>query len=164
MSTDWRIGQGSDVHQLVEGRRLMLGGIRIEHDRGLLAHSDGDVLLHAVMDALLGACGLGDIGEHFPDHNPHFKNADSAMLLKHVMDEVRQNGWKPRQLDCTILAEHPRLGPVKWQIRSRLAELLDLSADDVNVKAKTAEGMGPIGRGEAIEAHAIVVIEPAEEE
>lgn len=163
MSTDWRIGQGCDVHKLVEGRRLMLGGVRIEHDRGLLGHSDGDVLLHAVIDALLGACGLGDIGEHFPDHNSRFKNADSAMLLKHVMDELAQNGWKPRQLDCTVLAERPHLGQVKWQIRSRLAELLDLSADDVNVKAKTAEGLGPIGRGEAVEAHAIVVIEPIKE-
>ena len=159
---NFRIGHGCDIHRLAEGRRLMLGGVEIEHTHGLLGHSDADVLLHAVTDALLGAAGLGDIGEHFPDTDPAFKDADSADLLAEVIQQLRANGWKPAQLDCTILAEVPKLGPLKETIRNQLARLLCLDTDCVNVKAKTAEGLGPVGRGEAIEAQAVVVIVEAQ--
>ena len=137
----------------------MLGGVEIEHTHGLAGHSDADVLIHAVIDALLGAAALGDIGEYFPDSDPAFEGADSSMLLQRVIDELHRNGWKPAQLDCTIIAERPKLGPIKAEIRNYLAEVMCLDISNVNVKAKTAEGLGPVGRGEAIEAHAVAAIE-----
>ncbi len=153
-----RVGHGYDIHRLVKGRRLVLGGVEIEHTHGLAGHSDADVLMHAVIDALLGAAALGDIGEYFPDTNPAFKDADSSKLLQHVIDELHRKGWKPAQVDCTIIAERPKLGPVKARIRNHLAEVMCLDISEVNVKAKTAEGLGPVGQCEAIEAVALAVI------
>ena len=137
----------------------MIGGVEIPHSKGEVAHSDGDVLLHAVTDALLGACGLGDIGEWFPDNDPKLAGADSAELLRHVMSEIRQRGWQPINLDCTVHAQLPKLSPFKRQMAEKLAELLGLPVDAVNVKAKTGEKVGPIGREEAISADAIVLVE-----
>ena len=153
-----RVGLGHDVHRLAEGRRLVLGGVDVPFDRGLQGHSDADVLLHAVTDALLGAAGLGDIGEWFPDTDPQWKEADSAELLQAVVDALRERRWRVSNLDCTIHAEAPKLSPHKQAIRRRLAELLNVIPDSVNVKAKTGERVGPVGRGEAMAADAIVLI------
>jgi 2-C-methyl-D-erythritol 2,4-cyclodiphosphate synthase len=157
-----RIGIGYDIHRLVQGRKLVLGGLQIDFSMGLLGHSDGDVLLHAVCDACLGAAGLGDIGEHFPDTDPKFKDADSAKLLQEVVRLVTASRLKPHNLDCIIYAEKPRLGPLKHQIRTRLAQILGLEEAKVNVKAKTMEGLGRIGGQEAIAAHAVVSLEEAQ--
>jgi 2-C-methyl-D-erythritol 2,4-cyclodiphosphate synthase len=154
-----RIGIGYDIHRLVPGRKLVIGGLKIEFPLGLLGHSDGDVLLHAVCDACLGAAGLGDIGEHFPDTDPRFKGADSAVLLQEVVRLVTGKGLKPHNLDCIVYAEKPKLGGLKRQMRDRLAGLLGLGEADVNVKAKTMEGLGRIGGEEAIAAHAVVSLE-----
>jgi 2-C-methyl-D-erythritol 2,4-cyclodiphosphate synthase len=157
--TERRVGQGWDVHAFEAGRPLVLGGVRIEHDRGLAGHSDADALLHAVTDAVLGASGRGDIGEHFPDTDPRWKGASSRDLLRHVMDLVSGDGWRVVNADCTVVAQEPRLSPVKASIRDSLAGLLRVTADRVNVKAKTAERLGPVGRGEGIEAQAVVLLE-----
>ena len=154
-----RVGSGHDTHRLVDGRPLVLGGVRVPHPRGLAGHSDADVVLHAVTDALLGAAGLGDIGDLFPDTDPAHKDADSARFVAEAVRRLNQAGWRPVNFDITVFAQEPKLGPVKAAIRDALAELLALPADRVNVKAKTGERVGHIGRGEAIGCHAVVLIE-----
>lgn len=154
-----RIGSGHDTHRLAEGRPLILGGVRIEHTRGLVGHSDADVVLHAVTDALLGAAGLGDIGDAYPDNDPVNKDADSARFLIDTIAKLAGLGWRVGNLDLTIFAQQPKLGPVKAAIRDNIARLLNVAPDVVNVKAKTGELVGHIGRGEAIGCHAIVLIE-----
>src|SRR5437016_2114694 len=153
-----RVGLGHDTHRLARDRPLILGGVKIEFDRGLTGHSDADILLHAVTDALLGAAGLGDIGDAFPDTDPAYAGIDSAILLGRALDRVRGAGWRPVNLDCTIFAQRPKLVPYKPAIRQRLAELVGLPIDAVNVKAKTGELVGPIGREEAMSADAIVLV------
>ncbi|MFO0961005.1 MAG: 2-C-methyl-D-erythritol 2,4-cyclodiphosphate synthase [Isosphaeraceae bacterium] len=154
-----RVGLGHDTHRLEAGLPLILGGVRIDFERGLVGHSDADVVMHAVTDALLGAAGLGDIGEHFPDNDPQWKGADSGHLLAEVVERVRTAGWSAVNLDVIIHAERPKLVPHKAAIRGNLAKLLGLGDGDVNVKAKTGEKVGPIGRGEAIACEAVVLIE-----
>jgi 2-C-methyl-D-erythritol 2,4-cyclodiphosphate synthase len=154
-----RVGSGHDTHRLVEGRPLVLGGVRVPYPRGLAGHSDADVVLHAVTDALLGAAGLGDIGDLFPDTDPEYKDADSSRFVTEAMRRLNQNGWRLVNLDVTIFAEEPKLGSIKGRIRHNIAALLGLTADTVNVKAKTGELVGHIGRGEAIGCHAVVLIE-----
>jgi len=155
-----RVGIGHDTHRLVEDRPLILGGLRIEHPRGLAGHSDADVVCHAVADALLGAAALGDIGEHYPDDDPQWRDLDSARLLAEVVDRVGREGWRPVNCDVIVHAQAPKLGPHKATIRANLARLLGLSETAVNVKAKTGEHVGPVGRGEAIACHAVVLLEP----
>ncbi len=154
-----RVGIGHDTHRLVEGRPLILGGVRIEFDRGLWGHSDADVVLHAVADALLGAAALGDIGEHFPDTDPQNKDLDSARLLESVVRLVRDAGYRAVNLDVTVHAQAPKLSSHKAAIRSNLARLVGLPESAVNVKAKTGEHVGPVGRAEAIQCDAIVLVE-----
>ena len=153
-----RIGHGYDVHKLVEGRKLILGGVEIAYEKGLLGHSDADVLAHAVMDALLGAAGLGDIGKHFPDTNPAYSGADSLKLLEHVVALLDQKGWKVCNVDATVLAQRPKLAPHIPQMRENLAQRMGVSAEQVNVKATTEEGLGFTGNGEAISAHAVCIM------
>ena len=153
-----RTGIGFDVHPLVEGRRLVLGGVTVPFDRGLSGHSDGDVLIHAVIDALLGGAGLGDIGRHFPDTDPTFAGADSGVLLQEAARRVRAAGWTPVNVDSTIVAQAPKMAPHIGAMRERIAALLALPVDAVNVKAKTMEEMGPVGSGDAIAAQAIVLV------
>jgi 2-C-methyl-D-erythritol 2,4-cyclodiphosphate synthase len=157
-----RVGIGHDTHRLVEGRPLILGGVRIDHPRGLFGHSDADVVLHAVADALLGAAALGDIGEHFPDTDPQWKGLDSGRLLNEVVATVARAGWKVGNCDVVIHAQEPKLSTHKPTIRENLAELLRVDRSVVNVKAKTGEHVGPIGRGEAIACEAIVLLLPRE--
>ena len=149
-----RVGEGWDTHALVAGRPLMLGGVQIPHDKGLLGHSDADVLLHAITDALLGAAGLGDIGQHFPDTDATYKGADSVKLLKKAYEHVKHLGWHIGNVDCTIVAQAPKLAPHMAAINASLAQALGVASDQVNVKAKTAEKLGPVGSGQAIEARA----------
>ncbi len=151
-------GIGYDVHQLHEGRPLILGGVRIEHDRGLVGHSDADVLTHAIMDALLGAAGLGDIGQHFPDSDERYRGADSIKLRDVVMAQVRDAGLELVNVDATVVMERPRLAPYRDQIRERLAAALQLPAARVNLKATTGEGMGFVGRGEGVAALAVATV------
>lgn len=153
-----RIGEGWDIHALVAGRPLVLGGIVIPHDRGLLGHSDADALLHAITDALLGAAGLGDIGRHFPDTDPALAGADSARLLALAAQRVRSAGWEIVNVDTTVVAQAPRLAPHIGAMCERIAQVLDVPRGAVNVKAKTAERMGPVGAGEAIEARAVCLL------
>ena len=153
-----RIGEGWDVHQLVVGRPLVLGGIPIPHSHGLLGHSDADALLHAITDALLGAAALGDIGRHFPDTDPQFKGSDSAVLLAEAARRVRAAGWAIVNIDSTIVAQAPKLAPHIPAMVLRIAGLLGLDAGAVNVKAKTAEKLGPVGEGLAIEARAVCLL------
>ena len=157
----FRVGLGHDTHRLVAGRPLILGGVRVEHHLGLDGHSDADVLLHAITDALLGAAALGDIGELFPNTDSRWANADSAIFLKAALSKLDELGWQIVNLDCTIHAERPKLSALKTVIAGRIAELLNLDRSQVNVKAKTGEKVGHIGRGEAIGAHAVVLIEKA---
>src|ERR1700730_2207780 len=145
-----RVGIGHDTHRLSPGRPLMLGGVRIENGRGLVGHSDGDVVLHAVTDALLGAAGLGDIGDTYPDTDPAYRGADSRLFLQETVARLNQGGWHIVNVDVIIFAQEPKLGPEKGLIRRHLAGLLQLSEDAVNVKAKTGERVGFVGRGEAI--------------
>ncbi|GIW40661.1 MAG: 2-C-methyl-D-erythritol 2,4-cyclodiphosphate synthase [Candidatus Binatia bacterium] len=152
----FRIGHGFDIHRMVEGRPLRLGGVEIPFPRGLLGHSDGDVLLHAVCDALLGAAGEGDIGAHFPDTDERYRGAPSEALLETVVSKVRSKGWVVAQCDATIYAEQPRLAPYLPAMRRRLAERL--GTDALEVKAKSFEGLGPVGRGEAVAATAVVLL------
>lgn len=156
-----RVGLGHDTHRLGPGLPLVLGGVTIPHEAGCIAHSDGDVLLHAITDALLGATALGDIGEWFPDTDPQHSGADSANLLTRVVNEVHGRGWRVVNLDCTVFAQRPKLSSYKKEIAVRVASLLGLTADRVCVKAKTGERVGPVGREEAIEASAVVLIERA---
>lgn len=155
----FRVGEGWDVHALVPGRKLVLGGIEIPHTAGLLGHSDADALLHAITDALLGAAGLGDIGSHFPDTDPAFKGADSAVLLAHALRAVQARGWQLVNVDSTVVAQAPRLSPHREAMRQRVAQVLGLELDAVNIKAKTAEKLGPVGQGLAIEARAVVLLQ-----
>ena len=156
-----RIGHGYDVHRLVEGRRLILGGVDIPWERGLLGHSDADVLTHAVMDALLGAAGLGDIGQHFPDTDPAYAGADSLRLLAHVTALVRERGFTVGNVDATVLAQRPKLAPHIPQMRDNLARAMGVDPEQVNVKATTEEGLGFTGSGEGMAAHAVALIERA---
>jgi 2-C-methyl-D-erythritol 2,4-cyclodiphosphate synthase len=158
-----RVGIGHDTHRLAPGRPLVLGGVRVEHPRGLEGHSDADVVLHAVTDALLGAAGLGDIGDAYPDSDPAFAGADSRLFLSHTLARLNRAGWRVVNLDVIIFAQEPRLGPVKGQIRDSLARLLHLGPDAVNVKAKTGERVGAIGRAEAMSCQAVALIEESGE-
>ncbi|GAB3496204.1 2-C-methyl-D-erythritol 2,4-cyclodiphosphate synthase [Curvibacter fontanus] len=153
-----RVGEGWDVHALVEGRPLILGGIEIPCEKGLLGHSDADALLHAITDALFGAAGLGDIGRHFPDTDAKFKGADSGVLLAEAAARVRAQGWQIGNVDSTIIAQAPKMAPHIPAMRERIAVLLDLTPEQVNVKAKTAEKMGPVGQGLSIEARAVALL------
>ena len=154
----FRIGEGWDVHALVPGRPLVIGGVVIPHTHGLLGHSDADVLLHAITDALLGAAGLGDIGTHFPDTDAAFKGADSATLLTEAARRVRAAGWRVGNVDSTVIAQAPRLGPHRAAMVARIAAALGVDAAQVNVKAKTAEKLGPVGQGASIEARAVLLL------
>ena len=153
-----RVGEGWDVHALVPGRKLIIGGVEIPHAMGLLGHSDADVLLHAITDALLGGAGLGDIGTHFPDTDLRFKGADSAVLLAEAMRRVRAAGWRLGNLDATVIAQAPRLAPHVGLMRERIAQRLGVAPSQVNLKAKTAEKLGPVGQGLSIEARAVVLL------
>jgi 2-C-methyl-D-erythritol 2,4-cyclodiphosphate synthase len=153
-----RIGQGTDVHAFGPGDFVMLGGVRIPHTRGVVAHSDGDVILHALCDALLGAAGLGDIGQHFKDTDPRWKGADSKGFVRHILDLLRDRKLRVGNADVTVLAEAPKVGPHRDAIRRQIAELLDVSTDDVNVKATTTEKLGFLGRAEGIAAQAVVLL------
>ena len=153
-----RIGEGWDVHALAPGRKLRIGGVEIPFERGLLGHSDADVLLHAITDALLGAAGLGDIGRHFPDTDEQFRGADSLVLLTEAARRVREKGLRIGNVDSTVIAQAPRLAPHVDAMRERIAAALDVGAALVNVKAKTAEKLGPVGQGLAIEARAVVLL------
>jgi 2-C-methyl-D-erythritol 2,4-cyclodiphosphate synthase len=155
-----RIGHGYDVHRLVAGRRLIMGGVEIPWDLGLLGHSDADVLLHAVADAILGAIGEGDIGRHFPDSDAAYKGADSLKLLSHVMGLAGERGYLLGNLDATIIAQQPKMAPHIPAMRSNIASVLNASVEQVNVKATTEEGLGFSGRGEGISAHAVVLMLP----
>lgn len=154
----FRIGQGFDVHQLTEGRPLIIGGIQIPYEKGLLGHSDADVLLHTVSDACLGAIGEGDIGKHFPDTDPEFKDADSAKLMEHVWQLVKSKGYELVNADCTIIAQMPKMAPHIESMRARIAELLETDAENVNVKATTTEKLGFTGRGEGIASQVTVLL------
>lgn len=153
-----RIGHGYDVHKLTENRRLILGGVDIPYEKGLLGHSDADVLLHAVADALLGAAGFGDIGGMFPDTDPAFKDADSVKLLEQVVARLQANGYTVGNIDATVLAQRPKLAPFIPQMRDNIAKACGVTADAVNVKATTEEGLGFTGAGEGIAAHAVCII------
>ncbi|WP_028635005.1 2-C-methyl-D-erythritol 2,4-cyclodiphosphate synthase [Pseudomonas parafulva] len=156
-----RIGHGYDVHRFCDGAFITLGGVRIPHKYGLLAHSDGDVLLHAVSDALLGAAALGDIGKHFPDTDPQFKGADSRVLLRHVLSVVQAKGWKVGNVDATIVAQAPKMAPHIDTMRQLLADDLQVGLDQVNVKATTTEKLGFAGREEGIAVHSVALLLPA---
>jgi 2-C-methyl-D-erythritol 2,4-cyclodiphosphate synthase len=153
-----RVGEGWDVHALVPGRQLILGGVEIAHTAGLLGHSDADVLLHAITDAVLGAAGLGDIGRHFPDTDAQFKGANSSVLLQEAMRRVRAQGWVLVNVDSTIVAQAPKLAPHMAAINAGVAKALGVALDQVNVKAKTAEKLGPVGMGQSIEARAVALL------
>ena len=155
-----RIGQGFDAHKLVEGRRLIIGGVTIPHPRGLDGHSDADVLLHAICDALIGAAALGDIGKHFPDSDPQYKGVDSRKLLRETAALLKKNGWRVANLDATIIAQEPRMAPHSAAMVANIAADIGVASGDVNVKAKTTEKLGFTGRGEGIAAEAVVLIEP----
>ena len=158
MTSSFRIGEGWDTHALVPGRPLMLGGVQVPHDKGLLGHSDADVLLHAITDALLGAAGLGDIGRHFPDTDPQFKGADSIVLLAEAARRVHAAGFAIGNIDSTIIAQAPKLASHIPTMCQRIATALGLAVSQVNVKAKTAEKMGPVGEGQSMEARAVVLL------
>lgn len=155
-----RIGQGLDVHRLVSGRKLILGGVEVPYEKGLLGHSDADVLIHAVMDALLGAIGAGDIGVHFPDNDPGFKDIDSMVFLKRVLALVNEHGFKIVNIDGTIIAQQPKLAGYIPQMRQKIADLAGVEVSRINIKATTTEGLGFTGRGEGIGALAIALVEP----
>ncbi len=156
-----RVGIGHDTHRLEEGRPLILGGVRVEHARGLVGHSDADVVLHALTDALLGAAGLGDIGDAFPDTDPTWKGADSRLFLRAALARLNREGWRVVNVDVIVFAQEPKLGPVKNAIRASLAELLGVAPDAVNVKAKTGERVGHLGRGEAMACQVVALIDRA---
>jgi 2-C-methyl-D-erythritol 2,4-cyclodiphosphate synthase len=154
-----RVGIGHDTHRLAEGRPLLLGGVRVEHPRGLVGHSDADVVLHAVTDALLGAAGLGDIGDAYPDTDPAYRDCDSAKFVRETLARLNQAGWHVVNVDVIVFAQEPKLGPIKAAIRASLAGLLGLNVADVNVKAKTGEKVGAIGRAEAIGCQVVALID-----
>ena len=154
-----RIGHGYDVHRLVPDRRLVLGGVEVPFERGLLGHSDADVLTHAVMDALLGAAALGDIGQHFPDHDPAYAGADSLVLLDQVTVLLAERGWRVGNVDATVIVQRPKLASYIPQMRANLARRMGAELEQINVKATTEEGLGFTGGGEGIAAHAVVLLE-----
>lgn len=154
-----RIGHGYDVHKLIEGRKLILGGIEVPHTLGLLGHSDADVLTHAVMDALLGAAALGDIGQHFPDNDDRYLGADSTALLGHVMELIREKGYRVGNVDATIIAQKPKLMPYLPLMRKKLADVMEIQEDQLNLKATTEEQLGFTGRQEGISAHCVCLLE-----
>ena len=154
-----RIGHGYDVHKLVEGRKLIMGGVEIPYEKGLLGHSDADVLLHAISDALLGAAALGDIGKLFPDTDPQFKGADSLVLMAEVYRQIKEKGYKVVNIDATIIAQRPKMRPHIDAMRANIAKTLDVDVDCINVKATTEEGMGFTGEGMGISAHAVCLID-----
>jgi len=156
---DFRIGHGYDVHRLVEDRKLIIGGVEIPHTLGLLGHSDADVLTHALMDAMLGALALGDIGQHFPDTDPKFAGADSIQLLRHVNAIIQKKGWQIGNLDATVLAQKPKLAPHILQMRKNFAEVLGCDMDQVSIKATTEEKLGFTGQEQGIAAHCVVLLE-----
>jgi len=158
MEEDTRAGIGYDLHRLVEGRKLILGGVEIACEKGALGHSDADALIHAICDALLGAAGLGDIGQHFPDSDPHYKNISSLILLEQVNSLLIKNNFCIGHIDCVITVERPRLAPYIEKMRSQLADKLNVNISQINIKVKTNEGIGAIGRGEAIAASAVCII------
>lgn len=155
-----KVGHGYDVHQLVEGRKLILGGVEIDHHKGLLGHSDADVLLHAVCDAVIGALGLGDIGQHFPDTDAQYAGADSRVLLRHVINLMRENGYELGNLDITVAAQSPKLAPHLGSMKENIAADFECQKSDLNIKATTTEKLGFVGREEGIEAHAVVMLTP----
>jgi 2-C-methyl-D-erythritol 2,4-cyclodiphosphate synthase len=155
----FRVGLGHDTHRLGPDRPLILGGLRIEHPRGLIGHSDADVVLHALTDALLGAAGLGDIGDAYPDTDPKYKDCDSRVFVTETLKRLGEIGYRVVNIDLTVFAEEPKLGPIKTKMREHLAQMLSLAEDAVNVKAKTGEKVGAIGRGEAIGCQVIALIE-----
>ncbi|RUM91948.1 MAG: 2-C-methyl-D-erythritol 2,4-cyclodiphosphate synthase [Thermodesulfatator sp.] len=157
-SRDFRTGFGYDVHRLVEGRKLVLGGVEIPYELGLLGHSDADVLLHAVCDALLGAAGLGDIGRHFPDFDPSYRGISSMTLLKEVNFKLASSNWKTNNVDSTIVAQRPKLSPFIPKMVSNISECLGIALDRVNVKATTTEGLGFAGQGQGIAAYSVVTV------
>lgn len=157
--SEFRVGQGFDVHAFAEGRPLILGGLTIPFARGLLGHSDADVLLHAITDAILGAAGLGDIGRHFPDSDENWKDADSRLILRAAFKQVSLAGWQVANLDCCIIAEAPKVAPHAAAMCANIAADLDIASDRVNVKGKTTEKLGFTGRGEGIAAQAIVLLQ-----
>ncbi len=154
-----RIGHGYDVHALVTGRDLILGGVKIPHAKGLSGHSDADALIHAVCDACLGAAGLGDVGRHFPDSDPQYKNIDSRILLRRVKEAIQAEGWRVSNVDATIVAQAPKLAPYMEQMKLNLVSDLGISADSMNIKAGTTEKLGFVGREEGIAAHAVVLLQ-----
>ncbi|MBO7302701.1 MAG: 2-C-methyl-D-erythritol 2,4-cyclodiphosphate synthase [Clostridia bacterium] len=156
---NFRIGHGYDVHKLVENRKLILGGVDIPYEKGLLGHSDADVLLHAISDALLGAAALGDIGKHFPDTDEAYKGADSLVLLARVGEILKEAGYRPSNIDSTVIAQAPKLAPHIENMRKNIAKALGIELDAVSVKATTEERLGFTGRGEGISAHAVCIIE-----
>lgn len=158
MRAPFRVGQGFDVHRLVPGRKLILGGVEIDHPLGLDGHSDADVLTHALTDALLGAAGLGDLGRHFPDSDPAYKGADSLELLRRAVELAAEAGYRPVNVDATLIAEQPKLAPHRDQIRRNLARVLGLAEEAVSIKATTTEGLGYTGRGEGMAAQAVVLL------
>ncbi|MCH9003012.1 MAG: 2-C-methyl-D-erythritol 2,4-cyclodiphosphate synthase [Planctomycetes bacterium] len=162
MTEEFRVGVGYDIHRLVEGRRLVIGGIEIDYPRGLIGHSDADVVLHAIIDALLGAAGLPDIGELFPDTDPKYENADSRELLSDVIRRLREHGFKPNNIDVIIHAEAPKMSPYKRPIGESIANLTGLAAGRISIKAKTNEGMGPLGRSDGIACTAVATIRGTE--
>jgi 2-C-methyl-D-erythritol 2,4-cyclodiphosphate synthase len=153
-----RIGQGFDLHKLVEGRKLILGGIEIEHSKGLLGHSDADALIHSIIDALFGALALGDIGTHFPDNDPKYKNIDSKILLKETISIITENGYKINNIDNTILAQEPKMKPYIPLMQEKLANLLNIEKNQISIKAKTMEGQDSIGEGNAIATQSVVLL------
>lgn len=153
-----RIGHGYDVHRLVPGRRLILGGVDIPYEKGLLGHSDADVLVHALMDALLGAAAMGDIGKLFPDNDDRYLNANSLLLLREVMSRLREAGYELENADCTVLAQRPKLAPYIQAMRDNIAEAMSVSAGLISIKATTEEGLGFTGSGEGIAAHSVVLL------
>lgn len=157
-----RIGHGIDVHRFGEGDHVTIGGVKIPHEQGLVAHSDGDVALHALCDAILGALAMGDIGHHFPDTDASYKGADSRVLLRHVVSLLPARGYRVGNADITVLAERPKMAPHIVLMRERIAEDMGVTADDVSVKATTTEKLGFVGRREGIEAHAVVMLLPLE--
>ena len=158
MTPEFRSGIGYDLHRLTAGRKLILGGVEIAAEKGLAGHSDADILLHAVTDALLGAAGLGDIGQHFPPSDPQWRDADSGVFLRHARRLVEESGYRLVNVDAVVVLEKPKLAPFRDAIRESLADKLGVSPDRVSVKAKTAEGLGPIGQGEAAEAYVVVLV------
>jgi 2-C-methyl-D-erythritol 2,4-cyclodiphosphate synthase len=154
-----RIGMGYDVHRLVENRKLIIGGVEIPYEKGLLGHSDADVLLHAIMDALLGAAALGDIGKHFPDHDPAYAGADSLELTRQVGKLLEEQGYQVGNIDATIIVQKPKMAPYREQMRQNIAAALGISLDQISIKATTEEGLGFTGTGEGISAQAVALIE-----